>query len=120
VGGARRPTVLVVEDEAPIRDMLQEVLDLAGYAVEVVSEGRLALQRAHEILPDLVLSDLMLPGLSGRMLASQLQAAPRTAQIPIVLISAAYQPQPEDCFAAVLDKPFDLDTLLQTLERLLD
>jgi two-component system, OmpR family, response regulator VicR len=115
---AGRVTVLVVDDEAAIRDLLREALELTGFGVEAVSDGRTALQRAQELLPDLVLTDLMMPGLSGRDLARQLKAVPATADIPIVLMSAAYQVEADDHFAAVIPKPFELDTLLEMLEHL--
>jgi two-component system response regulator VicR len=115
---AGRSTVLIADDEGAIRDLLREALELTGYVVEAVSDGWAAFERARELLPDLVLTDLMMPGLSGRALARQMQADPTTADIPIVLISAAYQVEPDDRFAAVLPKPFELDTLLDMLKEL--
>ncbi len=113
--GIAGPTVLVVDDELAIRALLQDLLEGEGYRVLVATEGSAALAAAQEELPDLVLSDLMMPNLDGRALAAQLHANPQTTHIPVMLMSAAYHPQVDDAFAAVIHKPFDLDVLVETI-----
>ena len=116
---AHTPTILVVDDEPAIRDLLQEALEDQGYAVYVATNGRTALAALHEALPDLVITDLMMPDIDGRALAAQMATDLHAAHIPIVLISAAYQPDPADHFMATLRKPFDLTTLFAVVERCL-
>ena len=80
---------------------------------------REALALALERSPDLVLTDLMMPVMDGRTLFRRLRDDGRTAHIPVVLMSAAYQAQPGDEFIAVIAKPFSLVSLLNTVARLL-
>ncbi len=112
-------TVLVVDDEPAIRELLRDLLDDEGYHVLAAMDGTAALLAARHHPPDLVLADLMMPGLDGRALAERLHADPQTAHVPVVLMSAAYHPQPEDRFALVIHKPFDLDAVLQTIHSYL-
>ena len=110
------PTILIVDDELAIRDLLQATLESAGYHVYVATDGETALAVMQQNPPDLVLTDLMMPGIDGRALAGHLQAAAGTARIPIVLVSVASLPDPGDPFVAVLHKPFDLDHLLELIQ----
>ncbi len=109
-------TILVVEDEAPIREVLAEILRDEGYAVLVASNGAVALVVVAERRPDLVLTDAMMPGLDGLGLLRRLRADPRTAAIPVVVTSAALRPGSADLDgAAFLAKPYDLDDLLRAV-----
>ncbi len=108
--------MLVVDDEVGIRSLVQDLLEDEGYHVLLATDGVNALAVAQHDLPDLIVSDLMMPGMDGRILAARLHATPATAHIPVVLISAAYHPQPGDAFAAVIHKPFDLDVLLHAIQ----
>ena len=80
------PALLVVEDDADLADLLRLHLDDAGYAVTVVSDGAVALQRALAESFDLVVLDLMLPGLPGDEVCRQLREAGRT--VPILMLTA--------------------------------
>ena len=114
-------TILVVEDEPSIADLLALALGAAGYRVAVTGDGRAALARLAEEPYDLVLSDVMLPYLDGLGLARALQADPALRAIPLVLMSAAHATTARAApHAAFLPKPFDLDRVLVTVERLLD
>ena len=112
-----RWTVLVVDDEPPVLRMVQDVLEDEGFSVVTAREGREALTIVERIQPDLILTDLMMPQMSGRALCWQVRRDPRTAHIPVLLMSAAYQPQPGDEFSAVIPKPFDIDDLLGQIQR---
>ncbi len=111
--------VLVVDDDPPIRDMLEDILEQEGYTVLCAVDGSEGYLAAVSSLPDLILADLMMPGLDGRVLARRLAEDPRAKHIPIVLMSAAYASQPDDHFAAVLAKPFTFPALLDTLRTVL-
>lgn len=112
--------VLVVDDERNIREVLAAVLQDEGYSVRTAIDGRQALDQLHQDPPDLVLLDVMLPGLDGRELIRRMQQQSKLADIPVVLISTAAQPAlPMLGAAAFLPKPFDLAHLLNTVARVL-
>jgi PAS domain S-box-containing protein len=83
---SRRARLLIVEDDDRMRRVL-EVLLADRWDVELASDGHDALQRVERSIPDLVLTDLLLPGLDGFELTRALRAAPRTRAIPIVVIT---------------------------------
>lgn len=80
--------ILVVEDEAPIQELLQFNLERKKYRVKVADSGEEALKVAGEYRPDLVLLDIMLPGADGLEVCKQLKADPQTAPIPIIMLTA--------------------------------
>jgi two-component system, OmpR family, response regulator CpxR len=111
----RRPSVLVVDDDDSIREVLAEVLRDEGYEVACAANGEQALGelRRHGH-PDLMLLDLMMPVLSGWEVLELLQASPDLSQIPVVVVSAMSAPGACEHLA----KPIDLDRLLATVSRL--
>ena len=82
------PTVLVVEDEPSIRELLKVNLVDAGYEVRAVPDAEEAQAELSDVLPDLLLLDWMLPGKSGLVLAKELRGATRTRELPIIMITA--------------------------------
>jgi two-component system phosphate regulon response regulator PhoB len=82
------PTVLVVEDEPAILELLRINLLDAGYEVQGAADAEDAKRRLNETLPDLVLLDWMLPGQSGLALAKELRATKRTRELPIIMVTA--------------------------------
>jgi CheY-like chemotaxis protein len=105
-------TILIVDDEAPIRELLAVVLKDRGYRTVVARHGRQALELVARERPDLIISDLMMPVLNGRVLCQRLKADPTTQGIPIILMTTAGLQQAREVPAdAHLDKPFDLDEL---------
>ena len=81
-------TFLVVEDEKDIRELLGYNLKKEGYAVTAVASGEDALSEAVRLLPDLILLDLMLPGVDGLEVCRRLKASAKTRDIPIVMLTA--------------------------------
>jgi CheY-like chemotaxis protein len=115
-------TILVVDDEKPVREFLVAAFGQAGHEVLEAWHGRQALAIIHEssTRPDLVISDVMMPLVGGVELCRLLRADPSTAGIPIVLMSAAHRQASTGAAAdAVIGKPFDLDTLEALVHRLL-
>jgi DNA-binding response OmpR family regulator len=113
--------VLVVEDEPDILDALQITLEDAGYAVTTTEKGEYA-ENLHgtggEVLPDLIILDVLLSGKDGRAICQKLKAQADTRHIPIIMISA--HPNAKESVAnvgadAFLAKPFELDALLETV-----
>ena len=82
------PTILVVEDEPAIVELLKVNLVDAGYGVRTAVDAETAQAALREALPDLVLLDWMLPGQSGLALAKELRANPRTRELPIIMVTA--------------------------------
>jgi two-component system alkaline phosphatase synthesis response regulator PhoP len=80
--------ILVVEDEAPIQELLQFNLERSKYRVKVVDSGEEALTVAAQYQPDLILLDIMLPGADGLEVCKQLKANPETDRIPIIMLTA--------------------------------
>ncbi len=80
--------ILVVEDEAPIQELLQFNLERNKYRVTVVDSGEEALGEAEKLQPDLILLDIMLPGADGLEVCKRLKSNPRTERIPIIMLTA--------------------------------
>jgi PAS domain S-box-containing protein len=82
------PRILVADDNADMRDYVVRLLEDEGWTVEAVTDGLAALESARAHPPDLVLSDVMMPGLSGFALLRELRADRRTNALPVILLSA--------------------------------
>lgn len=80
--------ILVVEDEAPIQELLQFNLERKKYRVKVVDSGEEAMAVAVQFQPDLILLDIMLPGADGLEVCKRLKADAKTEQIPIIMLTA--------------------------------
>jgi two-component system phosphate regulon response regulator PhoB len=81
-------TILIVEDEKDIRELLAYSLGREGFTVIEADNGLLALNQASRKQPDLVILDLMLPGLDGLAVCKRLQRDPATADIPVIMLTA--------------------------------
>jgi len=82
------PSILVVEDEPAIQELLRINLEDAGFAVRTAADAEQALVQIKRALPDLLLLDWMLPGQSGLALARGLRAEARTKELPIIMVTA--------------------------------
>jgi CheY-like chemotaxis protein len=115
-----KPFALIVEDEQDTADAYREALRFSGVRALTVPNGHDALRRAEELIPDLIILDYRLPDLHGRDLCRQLRANPDTMQVPILVVTASPQDNPDSgCFDAVLTKPCLLPTLLAASRLLL-
>ena len=119
-----RPTILVVEDEAPLLTLLRYNLERQGFRVEEAADGQEALLRVSEGRPDLVLLDWMLPSLSGLEVCRQLRRRPATRDLPIIKVTARTEDQ--DAVRALdtgaddyIAKPFTVEALLARIRALL-
>lgn len=84
-------TILVVDDEATNRDLLEAILTQDGYKVGLAEDGPQALARVAASPPDLILLDLIMPGMSGLEVCQALKQEPRTAEIPVIVVTALGQ-----------------------------
>ena len=111
-------TILIVEDEAPVREMLAAVLEDAGHRALHAIHGRDALDVVAAERPDLVIADVMMPVLGGAELCRRLKAEPGTRGIPVILMSAGSARLADGTGAeAFLAKPFDLARLEALVQR---
>ncbi len=78
----------MIEDEADLREVLQYNLAQAGHRAFAASTGEIGLKLAHEVRPEVVLLDLMLPDISGTHIAKELRRDPETHLVPIIMVSA--------------------------------
>jgi PAS domain S-box-containing protein len=117
-------TVLIVDDSVVNRRLIQALLEPKGYVIRTAANGEDALASVAADPPDLILLDVMMPGLDGLQVASALKADPATASIPIIMVSA--QSDPEARLAALeagaedfLTKPVDRAELWLRVRNLL-
>jgi two-component system, OmpR family, response regulator MprA len=107
------PVVLVVDDERPIVDLLEDLLQDQGYVVRRAYDGMTALQQIDREMPDLVVTDVMMPRLDGLTLFNEIRT--RAETLPVILMSAAVTPRKID--ATFVPKPFDIDMLLDIVDE---
>ena len=114
-------TVLVVDDELAIADMLRVVLEGEGYQVVTASNGQAALASLATTRPDLVLCDLMMPLLDGQELCRAMKSDPQYQAVPIVLMSAVGDSliSPDTPYDQFIGKPFDIDQVLALVEQMI-
>ena len=112
--------ILVVDDDPSIRFMLRLILERGGYEVSEAHHGAAALNQMKDTLPDVVVTDMMMPVMDGRELIERLRSEPRTAGLLILVVSgnpdALEVARTAD---AVLGKPFLPANLLETVNSLL-
>jgi CheY-like chemotaxis protein len=121
---------MVVDDSATIRDLIALNLSLEGYDVVTAEDGEECLRQLADVLegrsplPQLLMLDVVMPGLDGVELTARLKATPTVQHIPILIVSASAQRRDFELAQGAgadgyLTKPFDPDELLAEVERLL-
>lgn len=114
--------ILVVEDQEDVAQLIDVVLKGEGYTVAIARDGANGLMLSRDWQPDLILMDIMLPGVDGGTLISRLRREPETVDLPIIAMSASRTLRdrtPELEADALLSKPFDVDALLVQVQFLL-
>lgn len=123
---AARPLkkILLVEDEADIRMVAKLALEsVGGFSVDACASGREALAHAEAAAPDLIMLDVMMPGMDGPATLAALRAVPAFSATPMLFMTAKVQPQEVAHFRslgaiAVVAKPFDPMTLAQEIKTI--
>ena len=115
--------ILIIEDERGLTELLEYNLKREGYETIVAHDGQEGLRKAQTLLPELILLDIMLPGLSGFDVCRELRAGERTREIPIIIISAKSEETDQIVgFSLGADdyvtKPFHVKVLLQRIKAL--
>lgn len=118
-----KATLLIIEDNKDLQKLLQSQLQ-SDFEVVVEGNGRAGFNKAFDIIPDLILCDIMLPGMDGLLICSQLKKDIRTTHIPIILLTGkASEIQHLDGLKsyanAYIPKPFSMTVLKQTIETLM-
>ena len=116
--------ILVAEDEADIRANLERLLRLEGYRVTSVADGPAACAAVRALAPDLLVTDLMMPGMDGEALLRALRADPAAAGLPVLMLTAraGHDDQARALAAgadAVVTKPYPRKPLLDCIRALL-
>ena len=113
--------VLIVEDDADLREMMAQLLTLEGYQIEAVANGREALEYLNEApRPDVILLDLMMPIMDGWEFRKRQQNDPALADVPVIVLTALDQAQARANDLNGVDflkKPLDFDRLLELVRR---
>lgn len=117
--------ILIVDDQPSIRGVLQVALEEAGADVWTAGDGPSALVILESALPDIILLDVVMPGMDGWSVLKALKTSPRTATIPVVLETSihdlpSYTAARREGVAAFLSKPFRLNEVIETCRRILD
>ncbi len=116
--------ILVVEDEPEIRILVKTILEKAGYSVVEAEDGEAALRLVNEEEPDLVLLDVMIPGIEGWEVCRRIRENEATRRLPIIMVTVRTTDEDiqrsVECGAnAHINKPFDQRELLDTIKKLL-
>ncbi|MDR7275269.1 response regulator transcription factor [Catenuloplanes atrovinosus] len=118
------PTVLVADDDEDVRALVEFTLESAGYRVIMTGDGLSALSLAVQHRPQLILLDVVMPGLNGLDICYELRAKPRTTDIPVLILSGRDTSGDIDLGMTLgasyyMTKPFRPQELLNRVQRLL-
>ena len=115
--------ILVVDDDPEISSLVEYTLESLGHTVKVCDNGREVLDTLRSFKPDMMVLDVMLPGIDGYSLASQISEDPELNKMPIVVLSALEPSrtmfQRFSQVAAFLTKPFNTDDLMEAVKSAL-
>ncbi len=115
------PTILIIDDEYLIADILSFALEDEGFQTVVAGSGHKALDILDRERPDLIITDFMMPGMTGLELAESIKARAMHALTPIMLMSGAQAymgAERPDLFDEVIEKPFDIDQVIDKIHAL--
>ena len=120
---SRRQHIIIVEDDAEIRGFLESELS-HDYDVTVCENGKAGLSEVFKMIPDLVISDVMMPEMDGNTMCSKIKSSPTTSHIPVILLTAKSRDEDrleglETGADAYLLKPFNMDILRRTIINLI-
>ncbi len=119
------PTVLVCDNEEPLRALVRAALDLGRYRIVEARDGDESLDLARSLRPDLIVLDMMMPGRSGLEVLAELRREPDLAETPVIMLTARTQASDRDSVSALgadrfVAKPFSPLELASLVEELLE
>lgn len=116
--------ILIVEDTRPLADSIRDILEMEGFSVSLVSNGENAITFLQEQMPDLIITDLLMPKMNGFELIENIRSDDKSKDVPIILLTA--QIGQENRLAGekagasfFIEKPFEEEVLLQSIKTLL-
>ena len=116
--------ILVVDDDDDVLETIQLILEIGGYEVEPLNDAEVVFERIEEFGPDLILLDVVLGKIDGRVICSQIKCHSETGNIPILMMSGLYdlkEVQNMECAPDdFMSKPFKMDVLLEKIEKLVN
>lgn len=121
-GNQKQVRVLLAEDDRALRRLLEVVLERAGYQVIAASDGLEAMKMALANPIDIVITDAMMPNLTGHELCRFIRNSQTLAHVPVILLSALEQKETDaelEHADAFLSKPVSNETLIECVEKLL-
>jgi DNA-binding response OmpR family regulator len=114
--------ILVVDDDDDVLETIQLILEIGGYEVEPLNDAEVIFERIEEFKPDLILLDVVLGKIDGRVVCSQIKGHTTTQKIPILMMSGLYDLKEVNDMECAPDdfmsKPFKMDVLLEKIEKL--
>ncbi len=122
---AEKESILIVDDNENNRDMFEIYLEMEGYAVHFAEDGKQGLHLAREIMPDIILLDIMMPVMDGFQMLEKLRKDPDLSDIPVMVLTV--KTAPDNAVKALrmgaddyLRKPFDVDELIARINKLIN
>ncbi len=117
-------TILLIEDNHDIRENTSEILELEGYNVVIAANGKIGLSMAKDILPDIILSDIMMPEADGYQVLGELKNDSVTSKIPFIFFTASTERKDIENglnmgAKGYIQKPFHDEVLLDEIKRCL-
>ncbi|MCX6817398.1 MAG: response regulator [Candidatus Aenigmarchaeota archaeon] len=117
--------ILVVDDEESLRELVSAVLEHEGYDVATASDGEDCLNKLKTMSPDLILLDMMMPGMSGREVCDKIRKDPKTRGLKIAFLTVAkFSEAGKDILKEMkvldyINKPFDNDDLVKRVKKMI-
>ena len=116
--------ILVVDDEESLRELLSAILTEEGYGVVTASDGKECLQKLEGLKPDLILLDMMMPGMSGREVCEKIRANPKTKALKVAFLTVAkFSETGKETLTKMkvsdyITKPFDNNDLIVRVKKM--
>ncbi|MEW6007694.1 MAG: response regulator [bacterium] len=115
--------ILIVDDDIDISEIIKTILEMEGYEVTIAYDGMSALDISYQKKPDLVLLDIMMPGMDGWDVLKRLKACRKTLHIPVAMVTARINPEEKikafkEGAEEFITKPLHIDDFLRRINRL--
>ncbi|MCY1520393.1 Response regulator MprA [compost metagenome] len=119
-----RKKILVVDDDEEVLETIQLILEIGGYDVEALNDAATVFESISSFNPDLILLDVVLGKIDGRVVCSQIKSHPYYRHIPILMMSGLYTPEEIESMSCApndfMSKPFKMEVLLKKIEVLIE
>lgn len=115
--------ILIIEDEYQIIKLISVILSKKGFEIDYCENGRDAIAKMHKVKPDLIIMDIMLPGIDGQTLTKQMSKDKSLSHIPVLIISSLKDAETlfrdTSQIKGFISKPFTQDVMLEAVEKIL-